>query len=113
MRGLLDRLFAEAEARLRAAPDAALTARLLESLLPELAGGSGTLEVEPAHAELARGLAPPGFTVTPRAVGGGVVARLDDGLVLDDSAASRLASARPALEPELARLLFGEDHARD
>ena len=104
MRQLLDELFADAAAQLGGD-----LAPLLAELAPELAGQTGTLEV--TAEEVARVQPPPGFRVVAGAPG--VLARLDAGLVLDDTWPGRLARARPSLEPELARLLFGDAHAGD
>ncbi|MFT3915539.1 MAG: hypothetical protein QM704_15920 [Anaeromyxobacteraceae bacterium] len=117
-RRLLAAVEAEVRGRLAAAGGTALDARLLAALVPELPAGPLEVEVDPGAAAAAREalvrLAPAAAArarfrevEAPR---GGVAVR-GGRLVLDATLPARLERAWPALELELARLLFGEHPA--
>ncbi len=113
MRRLLDEAFRDAAGRLPPPGDAALVGRLVDEILPEI-DGEGEIEVEPGDAaEVERRLAEAGVAlrVVARPIGGGVRVVLGTRRILDNTLRARLERARAALEPEIARLLFGEDHA--
>jgi len=113
----LDEIRHEAERRLPALNDAALAARFVDEIAPELGDGAVELRVSPGredafvavlsqrHPALARRA-----TVTAvDGMGGGVVAVLDGGRqLLDNSLASRLGKAWQQMEGELAAELFGD-----
>lgn len=116
-RRLLADLRQEAERRLPALDEAALAARLVDDLAPELGDGPVELRVSPGreaafadalsrrHQELARRAIVTGV----EGLGGGVVAALDEGRqLLDNSLPSRLDKAWQQLEGELAAALFGD-----
>jgi hypothetical protein len=92
-----------AELRAAAAPPCP-TVRLVTELLPEIAGQRALLTV-PDDLDAVRALAPDTEVVAGPP---GVVRAALGPLLLDNSPSVRLARAWPALEPELARLLFGE-----
>lgn len=116
-RRLLADLRQEAERRLPALDEAALAARLVDDVAPELGDGPVELRVSPGreaafvdalsrrHPELARRAIVTGV----EGLGGGVVAALDEGRqLLDNSLPSRLDKAWQQLEGELAAELFGD-----
>lgn len=115
----LEALHQEAQARLVPAPgtvDAALDARLLSELAPELPEGPLLVEVDPgavaaareALARIAPGAAERATFRAAESARGGVLVEAGR-LVLDDTLPARLERAWPALEPELVKLLLGED----
>jgi vacuolar-type H+-ATPase subunit E/Vma4 len=116
-RRLLADLRQEAERRLPALDEAALAARLVDDIAPELGDGPVELRVNAGreaafvdalsrrHPELARRA----IVTAVEGMGGGVVAALDNGRqLLDNSLPSRLEKAWQQLEGELAAELFGE-----
>jgi len=116
-RRLLAGLRQEAERRLASLDDAALAARLVDDIAPELGDRPVELRVDRGreaafvdalsrrHPELARRATVTGM----EGLGGGVVAALDEGRqLLDNSLRSRLEKAWQQLEGELAAELFGE-----
>lgn len=116
-RRLLAGLRQEAERRLASLDDAALAARLVDDIAPELGDRPVELRVDRGreaafvdalsrrHPELARRAIVTGV----EGLGGGVVAALDEGRqLLDNSLRSRLEKAWQQLEGELAAELFGE-----
>jgi V/A-type H+-transporting ATPase subunit E len=114
-RRLLDAAQDEARARLPSPAAAAIDARLLAELLPEVGDGPIEVVVDPGAEEAARAvlasLAPAvaaraRVIAAPSARGG--IAVLAGRRVLDDTLPARLARAWDALEPELAALLFRE-----
>jgi vacuolar-type H+-ATPase subunit E/Vma4 len=104
-RAILAALVGEAGARLAATDDAALSARLLAELLPELDGDGWTIAVPAAAVDEVRRLAGEARAVVGTGAPGALATR--GGRVLDNTLAARLARAMAELEPELARLLFG------
>jgi len=114
-RRVLAEVRAEAASRLAAASTPALTCRLLDEALADDDGGALVAVVDPGHGEAARDHArrrhpdaAARLTVEEAAAPrGGVELRVGAGLVVDDTLPARLARAWPALEVELAPLLFG------
>jgi V/A-type H+-transporting ATPase subunit E len=115
-RRLLEELRGAALARLAGERGPALDAMTLRELLPEAGNGRLELVVDPgAEVEARRALArldpeAPGrvdVRAAPAARGG--VELVAGRRVLDDTLPSRLERAWPALEPELAGLLFAEE----
>ncbi|WP_243337240.1 hypothetical protein [Anaeromyxobacter soli] len=114
-RRLLEGLRDEARARLVAEGGAALDAALLAEILPEAGDGPLELVVDPgAEEEARRALAALDAGAAARAVvraapeARGGVELVAGRRVLDDTLPSRLERAWPALEAELAELLFAE-----
>jgi vacuolar-type H+-ATPase subunit E/Vma4 len=116
-RGLLADLCQEAERRPPALDEAALLARLVDELVPELGDGPVELRVNLGQeAAFARDLARRHPELGSRAtvtgadsLGGGVVAAFDGGRqILDNSLPSRLEKAWQLLEGEIAADLFGD-----
>ncbi|WP_242341368.1 hypothetical protein [Anaeromyxobacter sp. SG66] len=114
-RRLLEGLHDEARARLVAEGGAALDAALLAEILPEAGDGPLELVVDPgAEEEARRALAALDAGAAARAVvraapeARGGVELVAGRRVLDDTLPSRLERAWPALEAELAELLFAE-----
>ena len=116
-RRLLADLRQEAERHLPAVEDAALLARLLDELLPELGDGRVELRVGIEHeAEFTRDLTRHQPELERRATltcvdsaAAGVVATFDGGRqVLDNSLPSRLEKAWQQLEGQIAAELFGD-----
>lgn len=116
-RRLLAGLRQEAERRLASLDDAALAARLVDDIAPELGDRPVELRVDRGreaafvdalsrrHPELARRAIVTGV----EGLGGGVVAALDGGRqLLDNSLPSRLDKAWQQFEGELAAELFGD-----
>jgi V/A-type H+-transporting ATPase subunit E len=115
-RRLLDALRAEVAARLTAARGPALDARLLAEVLAEAGPGPIELAVDPgaedAVREAAHRLAPEragALSVRAAPAPRGGVEAIAGRRVLDDTLPARLERAWPALEQELASLLFAED----
>jgi V/A-type H+-transporting ATPase subunit E len=114
-RRVLEELRAEILARLRAEAGPRLDARLLAEVLPEAGDGPLEILVDPgAEDACVAALARLGPDLRGRAtvraapqVRGGVEV-VAGRRVLDDTLPSRLERAWPGLEPELARVLFGE-----
>ncbi len=110
-------ILVEAEARLPARDGPALLARLLDELAPELGEGPVELAVKPGDEDALRRHVErrhPGLTarVTIRGasdVGGGVRASLGGRQILDNTLPSRLRNAWQRLEPDVARILFGDE----
>jgi vacuolar-type H+-ATPase subunit E/Vma4 len=114
-RRLLEEVRAETSARLGRASSAPLTCRLLDEALADDEGGALVAVVDPGHAEAARthararhpDAADRLVVEEAPSVRGGVELRVGAHLVVDDTLPSRLARAWPALEVELASVLFG------
>ncbi|MEW5850097.1 MAG: V-type ATP synthase subunit E [Myxococcota bacterium] len=119
MRRLLDELRAELTTRLAAARDATLANRLLDEVAGEVGEGPVEVQVDASlveavrqhlaarHPDLARRA-----RVSPARVGGGVMVSSGQ-QSWDNTLPSRLERAWMALEPELARTLFGRADAGD
>jgi vacuolar-type H+-ATPase subunit E/Vma4 len=114
-RSLLEAVLAEARRRLPARSTPALTGQLLDEALGDDDGGTLAVVVDPGHAAACRAhLASRHPSAATRAeveeapaARGGVELRIGDRLVVDDTLPSRLDRAWPALEVELAPMLFG------
>lgn len=110
----LDLLKAEALGALPTSVEAADVERFLAEVVEEAGPVTAILVVDPGRADTARrvlgrlGARPAPEIREADSVRGGVEL-ITGALVLDDTAASRLERAWPRLEPELGRLLFGED----
>jgi V/A-type H+-transporting ATPase subunit E len=118
-RRLLAELRDELRRRLPAEAGRSVDERLLPEIVAEVGGGSLDLEVDPgAEGAVREALLRLDPAVALRAViraapapRGGLRVRCGPGgrRELDDTLPARLDRAWPALEPELARILFGED----
>ncbi len=114
-RRLLDGVRAEALRRLPARSTPALTCALLAESLGDDDGSTLAVTCDPGHATAVREwLARERPAAATRAgveegpARGGVVLRVGEALVVDDTLPARLGRAWPALEVELGRLLLGE-----
>lgn len=114
-RRILEEVREGARGRLGRSATPSLTCRLLDEALGDDDGGALVAVVDPGHAEAARdhlrarhpGAAPRTSVEEAPAARGGVELHVGAHLVVDDTLPSRLARAWPALEVELAPLLFG------
>jgi V/A-type H+-transporting ATPase subunit E len=113
-RRILDGIRAEAAGRLPAPVGPEALGRLLREVLAEAGEGPVVLEVDPGEEEicrvlLARERADLASRAQVRAAATlrGGVALIDGRRILDDTLPARLERAWPALEPELATILFG------
>ena len=105
-RAVLAELRAAVAARLPGCVDAALVARLVDELLPDLEGPDWELRVPEAAVAAIRERVGARARVVGAPLDGAVAAR--GPISLDNTLGSRLDRAFAGLEPELARLLFGE-----
>jgi V/A-type H+-transporting ATPase subunit E len=113
-RRILDGIRAEVARRLPAPVGPEVLGRLLREVLAEAGEGSVVLEVDPGEEEICRGLLAreranlaSRAQVRAAATLRGGVALIDGRRILDDTLPARLERAWPALEPELATILFG------
>jgi V/A-type H+-transporting ATPase subunit E len=113
-RRILDDIRAEAGRRLEAPVRPEVLARLLREVLAEAGDGAVVIEVDPGDEEICRGLLAREHSdlasrvqVRAAATRRGGIALVDGRRILDDTLPARLEQAWPALEPELAAMLFG------
>jgi vacuolar-type H+-ATPase subunit E/Vma4 len=114
-RVILDQLRAEVARRLPAASDGEVLTRLVGEVLAAAPVAPARLLVDPGAEDAAREALAAGhpearerITVEAAPAARGGVLLITGRLLLDDTLPARLERAWPALEPELARLLFGE-----
>jgi V/A-type H+-transporting ATPase subunit E len=116
-RRVLAEVRSAAAGRLAGRSTPGLTCALLAEALGDDDGSPVTVTCDPGHAAAAREWiarhrpdVASRTTVVEGPALGGVLLRIGDGFVVDDTLPSRLARAWPALEVELGRLLFEEGH---